>query len=231
LANKEKKEAMDPEDIKNSAEKRPSEKTNSEEFKETSSEDKCDKENDLDPSKKEDSEKEESSSEKRSEKNKKTDKDSKAEKKEEKKEEKKDPRDETIADLTDKLQRQLAEFDNFRKRTEKEKSSMYDDGIRDTLLKILPIIDNFERALSAESEDTPFKEGMDKIYKMFIKNLEEIGATPMDAKGKTFDPNLHNAVLHIDDENYGESEVVEELQKGYMFRGKVLRHSMVKVAN
>ena len=217
---------MDPEEIKNSEEKRPSEKAASEEFKKTSPSDEAGQEEDKNPSDGENIEKEEPSSEKKSGKDKK-DKESKADKKEEKK----DPRDEKIADLTDKLQRQLAEFDNFRKRTEKEKSSMYDDGIRDTLLKILPIVDNFERALTAETEDSPFKEGMDKIYKMFLKNLEEIGVEPMDAKGKTFDPNLHNAVSHVDDENYGESEVVEEFQKGYMFRGKVLRHSMVKVAN
>lgn len=144
---------------------------------------------------------------------------------------KKDKKDEKIEELTDRVTRQMAEFENFRKRTEKEKASMYASGAKDTIEKILPIVDNFERALACESSDEAFKDGMDKIYKMMVKNLEEMGVTPIDAAGKPFDPNLHNAVMHIDDDSFGENEVVEELQKGYMYRDTVLRHSMVKVAN
>ncbi|MCR4782259.1 MAG: nucleotide exchange factor GrpE [Lachnospiraceae bacterium] len=158
-------------------------------------------------------------------------KEAEEEKKSSKKKPKKDKKDEKIEELTDRVTRQMAEFENFRKRTEKEKSQMYAMGAKDTLEKILPVVDNFERALAMETEDSPFKEGMDKIYKMFIKNLEEMGVKPLDAAGKPFDPAFHNAVMHIEDENYGENEVVEELQKGYMYKDTILRHSMVKVAN
>ena len=147
---------------------------------------------------------------------------------------KKDPRDVQIEELQDRLKRQMAEFDNFRKRTEKEKSSMYEIGARDIIEKILPVIDNFERGLAAMPEDakgTPFAEGVEKIYKQFVKTLEDSGVETIEALGQQFDPNLHNAVMHIDDEQYGENEVSQELLKGYKYRGNVVRHSMVQVAN
>ena len=150
------------------------------------------------------------------------------------KKDKKDPRDEKIEELTDRLKRSMAEFDNFRKRTEKEKASMYEIGARDVIEKILPIVDNFERGLAAIPEDSkerPFAEGMEKIYRQFMKTLEEMGVTPIEAVGKEFDPNFHNAVMHIEDENLGENIVAQELQKGYMYRDSVVRHSMVQVAN
>lgn len=150
------------------------------------------------------------------------------------KKEKKDKKDEKIEELTDQIKRQMAEFDNFRKRTEKEKASMYEIGARDVIEKILPIVDNFERGLAAipeDSKETPFAEGMEKIYRQFMKTLEEMGVTPIEAVGKEFDPNFHNAVMHIEDENLGENIVAQELQKGYMYRDSVVRHSMVQVAN
>ena len=166
----------------------------------------------------------------------------KEEKKEEKasklkrkdKKEKTDKKDEKIAELTDKVTRQMAEFDNFRKRTEKEKGQMFDMGAKSIVEKILPVVDNFERGLVAVPEDmkeNPFVEGMDKIYKQMLASLEEAGVTAIEALEKEFDPNLHNAVMHIDDENFGENVVVEEFQKGYMYHDTVVRHSMVKVAN
>ena len=144
---------------------------------------------------------------------------------------KKDKRDEQIDDLNEKLKRQMAEFENFRKRTEKEKSTMYDFGAKDVIEKFLPIVDNFERAIETECADEAFKEGIDKIYRMMVKNLEEAGVKPMDAEGKEFDPNMHNAVQHIEDESLGENIVAKEYQKGYMYKDTVLRHSMVIVAN
>lgn len=151
-----------------------------------------------------------------------------------KKEPKKDPRDEKIEELQDRLKRQMAEFDNYRKRTEKEKSAMYEVGARDIIEKILPVLDNFERGLAAVPEDvkeSSFAEGVTMIYKQFVKTLEDAGVEAIEAKGKTFDPNLHNAVMHIEDEAYGENEISQELQKGYKYRGTVVRHSMVQVAN
>lgn len=151
-----------------------------------------------------------------------------------KKKEKKDKKDEKIAELTDRVQRQMAEFDNFRKRTEKEKSQMFEMGAKNIIEKLLPVVDNFERGLAAISEEekgTPFAEGMEKIYKQMMNMFEDVGVTAIDAEGKEFDPNLHNAVMHIDDESFGENIVAEELQKGYMYRDTVVRHSMVKVAN
>lgn len=151
-----------------------------------------------------------------------------------KKKEKKDKKDEKIAELTDKVTRQMAEFDNFRKRTEKEKSQMFDMGAKSIVEKILPVVDNFERGLSSvpdELKENPFVDGMDKIYKQMLASLEEAGVTAIEAVEKEFDPNLHNAVMHVDDENYGENVVVEEFQKGYMYHDTVVRHSMVKVAN
>lgn len=148
--------------------------------------------------------------------------------------EKKDPKDEKIAELTDRMQRTMAEFDNFRKRTEKEKAAMYEIGAKDIIEKILPVLDNFERGLTTvpeEEKENPFVQGMDKIYKQFVKTLEDIGVKPMDAAGKPFDPNFHNAVMHVEDEELGENIVAEELQKGYTYRDSVVRPAMVKVAN
>ena len=128
----------------------------------------------------------------------------------------------------------MAEFDNFRKRTEREKSQMYEVGAKDIIEKILPIVDSFERGLAAVAEDQkadPFVDGMDKVYKQLITTLESAGVTPIEAVGKPFDPEFHNAVMHIDDESLEENIVVEEFQKGYMYRDSVVRHSMVKVAN
>ena len=147
---------------------------------------------------------------------------------------KKDKKDEQIEELTDKVKRQMAEFDNFRKRTEKEKSQMYDMGAKTIVEKILPVIDNFERGLAAvpeESKEDAFVVGMDKIYRQMLTVLEEAGVTPIEAVGAEFDPNFHNAVMHVEDETLGENVVAEELQKGYMYRDTVVRHSMVKVAH
>ena len=147
---------------------------------------------------------------------------------------KKNKKDEQIADLTDKLTRQMAEFDNYRKRTEKEKSAMYEIGAKDIVEKILPVVDNFERGLQSvaeENKEDPFVQGMDKIYKQLMTTLEGIGVKPIEAVGQEFNPDFHNAVMHIEDEEAGENVVVEEFQKGYMYRESVVRHSMVKVAN
>ena len=150
------------------------------------------------------------------------------------KKEKKDKKDEKIEELTDRLTRQMAEFDNFRKRTEREKSQMYEIGAKDIIEKILPVVDNFERGLDAvkeEEKDDPFVQGMEKVYKHLMTTLEEIEVKPIEAVGKEFDPNLHNAVMHVEDENFGENIVAEEFQKGYTYRDSIVRHSMVKVAN
>ena len=147
---------------------------------------------------------------------------------------KKDKKDEKIEELTDRLTRQMAEFDNFRKRTEKEKSQMYEIGAKDIIEKILPVVDNFERGLDAvkeEDKEDPFIQGMEMVYKQLMTVLGELGVKPIEAVGKEFDPNLHNAVMHVEDENFGENIIAEESQKGYMYRDSVVRHSMVKVAN
>ena len=147
---------------------------------------------------------------------------------------KKDKKDEKIEELTDKLTRQMAEFDNFRKRTEKEKSQMYEIGAKDIIEKILPVVDNFERGLDAvkeEDKEDPFVQGMEKVYKHLLTTLEGIEVKPIEAVGQPFDPNFHNAVMHVEDENFGENIVAEEFQKGYTYRDSVVRHSMVKVAN
>ena len=147
---------------------------------------------------------------------------------------KKDPRDEKIEELTDRVKRQMAEFDNFRKRTEKEKSAMYEMGAKDIIERILPVVDNFERGLASVPEDekeSSFVQGMEMIYKQFQKTLEDAGVKAIEAVGKEFDPSFHNAVMHVEDESLGENVVAEELQKGYMYRDSVVRHSMVKVAN
>ena len=147
---------------------------------------------------------------------------------------KKDKKDEQIADLTDKLTRQMAEFDNFRKRTEKEKSAMYEIGAKDVIEKILPVVDNFERGfqgVSEEEKENPFIQGMDKVYKQMLTTLEDLGVKPIEAVGQEFNPDFHNAVMHVEDEDAGENVVVEEFLKGYTYRDSVVRYSMVKVAN
>ena len=150
------------------------------------------------------------------------------------KKQKKDKRDEQIADLTDKLTRQMAEFDNFRKRTEKEKSAMYEIGAKDIIEKMLPIVDNFERAfqtVAEEDKEDAFVTGMEMIYKQIMTTLEGVGVKPIEAVGQEFNPDLHNAVMHVEDEEVGENIIVEEFQKGYTYRDSVVRYSMVKVAN
>ena len=147
---------------------------------------------------------------------------------------KKDKKDEKIEELTDRVKRQMAEFDNFRNRTEKEKASMYEIGAREIIEKILPVVDNFERGLAAvpeEEKDSPFADGMTKIYKQMMTVFEEMGVKAIDAVGEEFNPDYHNAVMHVEDEEAGENVVVEEFQKGYLYKDHVVRHSMVKVAN
>ena len=144
---------------------------------------------------------------------------------------KKDKFEQQVEELTDRLKRNMAEFDNFRKRTEKEKASMYVIGARDIVEKILPVVDNFERGLAQAPEGDAFADGMKMIYKQLMTALDEMGVKEIEAKGKEFDPNLHNAVMHVEDENAGTNEVVEVFQKGYTYKDFVVRHSMVKVAN
>lgn len=147
---------------------------------------------------------------------------------------KKDKKDEQIEELNDRLKRNMAEFDNFRKRTEKEKAAMFEVGAKSVIEKILPVVDNFERGLATvaeEEKEAPFVQGMDKTYKQLMKVLEDLEVLPIEAVGKEFDPAFHNAVMHVDDENVGDNVVVEEFQKGYTYRGSVVRFSMVKVAN
>lgn len=149
-----------------------------------------------------------------------------------KKKEKKDKRDERIEELEDKVKRQLAEFENFRNRTEKEKASMYELGARSVIEKMLPVIDNFERGLAAIPEDeqeSPLATGMQMIYKQLVTELENIGVKPIEAVGKEFDPNYHNAVMQTESEEYESGIVAQELQKGYLYRDTVIRHSMVSV--
>ncbi len=148
--------------------------------------------------------------------------------------EEKDKKDILIEELNDKYMRTFAEFDNFRKRSEKEKAAMFEVGAKSIIERMLPIVDNFERGLATLSEEEksqPFADGMDKVYKQLMKALEEAGVTPIEAVGKEFDPNLHNAVMHGEDENLGENIIAEEYQKGYMYRESVVRYSMVKVVN
>lgn len=141
---------------------------------------------------------------------------------------------EMLADITDKYQRLMAEFENARKRNAKEQSRMYDIGAKEVLSKLLPVVDNFERgldALSEEEKEGAFAQGIEKIYQQLMTVFDEIGVKAMDAAGKEFNPDFHNAVMHVEDEELGENLVVEEFQKGYMYKDSVLRHSMVKVAN
>ncbi len=150
------------------------------------------------------------------------------------KKEKKDKKDEMIAELNDKLLRKSAEFDNFRKRTEKEKTAMFETGAKSVIEKLLPVVDNFERGLATVGEEeakSAFADGISKVYKQLMTELEKLEVKPIEAVGQEFDPNLHNAVMHVDDETVGDNVVVEELQKGYTYHGSVVRHSMVKVAN
>ena len=147
---------------------------------------------------------------------------------------KKDKKDTQIEDLTDKLRRQMAEFDNFRKRTEKEKSGMFEMGAKSVVEKLLPVVDNFERGLASVPEDQkedPFVAGVDKVYKQLLTVFDELRVKPIEAVGQPFDPNFHNAVMHVEDDEQGENVVIEEFQKGYMYHDSVVRHSMVKVAN
>lgn len=151
-----------------------------------------------------------------------------------KKKKKKDKMEEKIEELEDRVKRQMAEFDNFRKRTEKEKSHMYEVGARDVIEKILPVVDNFERGLASVPEDqkeNPVIVGMDKIYNQLMTTLTDLGVEPIEAVGEEFDPNYHNAVMHVEDEELGENVVAEEFLKGYIYKDAVIRHSMVKVAN
>ena len=147
---------------------------------------------------------------------------------------KKDKKDTQIEDLTDKLRRQMAEFDNFRKRTEKEKSGMFEMGAKSVVEKLLPVVDNFERGLASVPEDQkedPFVAGVDKVYKQLLTVFDELGVKPIEAVGQPFDPNFHNAVMHVEDDEQGENVVIEEFQKGYMYHDSVVRHSMVKVVS
>jgi molecular chaperone GrpE len=145
---------------------------------------------------------------------------------------KKDKKDEKIEELTDRVKRQMAEFENFRKRTEKEKAGMYAVGAKDVIEKILPVVDNFERGLatvSEESKEDPFVDGMNRIYKQLMTELENIGVKPIEAVGQEFDPNFHNAVMQVESDEYESGVVAQELQKGYTYHDMVVRHSMVGV--
>ena len=137
-----------------------------------------------------------------------------------------------IAELQDKVMRQMAEFENFRKRTEKEKSAMFETGAKSVIEKILPVVDNFERGLAMvpeEQKEEPFVEGMTKIYRQLQTELENLGVTAIEAVGKEFDPELHNAVMQVENEELESGTVAQELQKGYKYRDSVVRHSMVAV--
>ena len=169
---------------------------------------------------------------KASETDKETEKSEDAGKKEKAPEKKKDPKDEKIDELNDKLRRSMAEFDNYRKRTDKEKSAMYEIGAKDVIEKILPVVDNFERGLATvpeESKEDPFVDGMNRIYKQLMTELENIGVKPIEAVGQEFDPNLHNAVMQVESDEYESGVVAQELQKGYTYHDMVVRHSMVGV--
>ncbi len=152
----------------------------------------------------------------------------------EKKKKRKDKKDEKIEELNDRLLRNMAEFENFRNRSEKEKTLMFEIGAKSVVEKILAVVDNFERGLGAvaeEEKDNAFVKGMEAVYKQFSTVLEEIGVVPIEAVGKEFDPNLHNAVMHDEDDSMEANIISEEFQKGYMYKDSVVRHSMVKVVN
>ena len=155
-------------------------------------------------------------------------------KKKSKKKPKKDKKDEKIEELNDRLMRNLAEFENFRNRSEKEKSAMFEIGAKSVIEKILPVVDNLERGfdgLSDEEKETPFAKGIEAVYKQLLTALEEMGVTSIEAVGQEFDPNFHNAVMHDEDDSEETNKVIEEFQKGYMYKDTVVRHSMVKVLN
>ena len=146
---------------------------------------------------------------------------------------KKDKKDEKIEELNDRLMRQMAEFDNFRKRTEKEKSQMYTVGAADVIEKLLPVVDNFERGLAAMTEEektTSFAQGMELVYKQLMTTLTDMGVTPIEAVGVEFNPDFHNAVMQAPSEEYESGVVIQELQRGYVYKEKVIRYSMVMVA-
>jgi len=154
--------------------------------------------------------------------------------KKKKKKAKKDKKDEKIEELNDRLMRNLAEFENFRNRSEKEKSAMFEIGAKSVVEKILPVIDNLERGfdgLSEEEKENPFVKGIEAVYKQMMTSMAEIGVTPIEALGQEFDPNFHNAVMHDEDDSEESNKVIEEFQKGYMYKDSVVRHSMVKVLN
>ena len=158
--------------------------------------------------------------------------DKKAAKKQAKQDKKADAYKEQIEQLEDKVKRQLAEFENFRNRTEKEKQAMFETGAKSVIEKILPVVDNFERGLATVPEDKkedPFVDGMNRIYKQMLTELENIGVKPIEALGCEFDPNLHNAVMQVESEEYESGVVAQELMKGYTYRENVVRHSMVAV--
>ena len=160
------------------------------------------------------------------------DEDKKAAKKKAKADKKQEALKEKIDELEDRVKRQMAEFENFRRRTDKEKQAMFETGAKSVIEKILPVVDNFERGLDvAEDKEDPFVQGMEKIYKQFITALNDMGVKAIEAVGNEFNPDFHNAVMHVEDETVGENIVVEEFQKGYMYKESVVRHSMVKVAN
>lgn len=145
-----------------------------------------------------------------------------------------DALNEKIGELEDKVKRQLAEFENFRNRTEKEKSAMFEVGAKSVIEKMLPVVDNFERGLSGLSEEekeAPFASGMQMVYKQLLTELDSLGVKPIEAVGKEFDPNLHNAVMQVESEEYGSGTVAQEMMKGYTYRDSVVRHSMVAVVS
>ncbi len=159
--------------------------------------------------------------------------DKRAAKKQAKQDKKADAYREQIEKLEDKVKRQLAEFENFRNRTEREKTAMFETGAKSVIEKMLPVVDNFERGLATvpeENKEDPFVDGMNRVYKQLLTELENIGVKPIEAVGKEFDPNLHNAVMQVASEEYESGVIVQELQKGYTYRDGVVRHSMVAVA-
>ncbi len=157
----------------------------------------------------------------------------KAARKQAKQDKKEEAYKEKIDQLEDRVKRQMAEFENFRKRTDREKQAMFETGAKSVIEKILPVVDNFERGLSTvapENQEDPFVDGMNRIYKQLLTELDNMGVKPIEAVGKEFDPNLHNAVMQVASEEYESGVVAQELQKGYTYRDTVVRHSMVAVA-
>ena len=147
---------------------------------------------------------------------------------------KKDKKDEQIEELNDRVKRQMAEFDNFRKRSEKEKSMMFDMGAKNVIEKILPVVDNFERGFTTVEEadkDDAFVQGMQQVYKQLMTELEAIGVTPIEAVGQEFNPDFHNAVMQVESDEYESGIIAQEFMKGYMYKGSVVRHSMVGVVS